>query len=96
MRAWGYERKLEKGKGEVLAKGCWEEMKERARSGKVIGGWKEKGKKFLEERKWKIEEMEILRERERGEFRGQRLRKRERRIQRKERWRRIEEAKFNR
>lgn len=51
-----------------MARWCWEEMKERTRRGKVIGGWEEERKKFLEERKWKKEEVEILCvcERERG------------------------------
>ncbi|KZC06760.1 hypothetical protein WN55_07533 [Dufourea novaeangliae] len=36
MRAWGYERKLEKGQGGELARRCWEEIKGWARKGEVL------------------------------------------------------------
>lgn len=34
-RAWGFERRLEEGRGSGLARGCWEEMRERAKVGKA-------------------------------------------------------------
>lgn len=62
MRAWGYERKLRKGKGGELARLCWEEMRERARERKVIGEWEKERRGFYEEKRWSIEEIENMRE----------------------------------
>lgn len=63
MKAWGYEKKLEEGKGGELARRCWEELRERAKRGKVMGGWEEERKAFMEERGWSLEGVERLRER---------------------------------
>lgn len=46
LRAWGYEKRLEEGKGGELARICWEEMRKRARKGKALGGWEEERKEF--------------------------------------------------
>lgn len=62
MRAWGCERKLGKGKGGELARLCWEEMRERAREGKVIGEWEKERRGFYEKKGWSIEEIENMRE----------------------------------
>lgn len=43
-RAWGYERRLGEGKGAELARRCWEEMREKAKEGKVEGRWEKKEK----------------------------------------------------
>lgn len=40
-RAWGYEKRLEEGRGSELARRCWEEMKERFKRGKVLTDWEE-------------------------------------------------------
>lgn len=37
LRAWGYEKRLEKRKGGELARICWEEMRKRARKDKALG-----------------------------------------------------------
>lgn len=54
IRAWGYERKLEKGKGDELARRCWE-IKGKARRGKALKEWKEERRAFYEGRGWRIE-----------------------------------------
>lgn len=37
-RAWEYEKRLEKGRREELARLCWEELKEKGRRGKTESG----------------------------------------------------------
>lgn len=51
LRTWGYEKRLEEGKGGELARICWEEMRKRARKGKTLGEWEEERKEFWEIRK---------------------------------------------
>lgn len=51
LRTWGYEKRLEEGKGGELARICWEEMRKRARKGKTLGGWEKERKEFWEIRK---------------------------------------------
>lgn len=42
LRAWSYEKRLEEGGGGgELARRCWEEIKRRAKEGKVGSGWEE-------------------------------------------------------
>jgi len=41
MRAWSYEKKLGEGGGGELARLCWEEMRDRAKEGRVRGKWEE-------------------------------------------------------
>ena len=94
MRAWTYERKLEEGQGGELAREFWEEVKGRARRGKVLGGWEEERKGFFEERGWVIEEVEVVRGR--GEMRGEELVSRGRRVEEVKRWERIRDSKYNR
>ena len=93
MRAWGYERKLEEGKGGELARECWEEMKRRMRRGKVLEGWEEEREQYYKDKGWTVEEVERLRDK--GELRGEELVERERRTQEEERWRKIGEGKYN-
>lgn len=38
-RAWRFEKRLEAGREEEIARKCWEEMKEIWNSGKIIGTW---------------------------------------------------------
>ncbi|XP_070529779.1 calponin homology domain-containing protein DDB_G0272472-like [Cardiocondyla obscurior] len=93
MRAWKYEKRLEEGKGGVLAKWCWEEMKERAREGRSKGKWEKEREEFFEKFGWSGKEMEDLRER--GEIRGKYLVKKNKEWQREERWKKIRESRFN-
>lgn len=48
-RAWRYEKKLDKEKGGVLARRCWEEIKERGRE-RGWSEWEEERKGFFEKR----------------------------------------------
>ena len=63
MRAWGYDRKLEEGKGGELARDCWEEMKRRMRRGRVLQGWEEEREQFFKDKGWTVEEVERMRDR---------------------------------
>lgn len=63
MRAWGYENKLEEGRGGELARECWKEIREIAGRGKTKGGWEEERKDFMKRRGWRLEEVEVVRER---------------------------------
>jgi len=60
-RAWSYEERLKDGRGGVLAKKCWEEMRDRWRKGKVIGRWEQERKKFYRERRVEEGEKERIR-----------------------------------
>jgi len=79
MRAWSYEKKLGEGGGGELARLCWEEMRERAKEGKVMGKWEEERRKFYEEKNWDIKEVERMREG--GELRGEEVVEREKKRQ---------------
>lgn len=40
-RAWGFEKRLEKGKGSEVTRLCWNEMRKRSREGRIkMGGGK--------------------------------------------------------
>lgn len=93
MRAWGYERKLDEGKGGELARWCWEELRERAKRGLVVGEWEKERGEYYEGKGWSVKEVEELREE--GRPRGEELITKERRRQEKERWERIRESRFN-
>lgn len=56
--AWGFEERLGEGKDSELTKLCWREMKEEAKEGKTGSKWKEERKRFFEDRRWKIREVE--------------------------------------
>ncbi|EFN75876.1 hypothetical protein EAI_03061 [Harpegnathos saltator] len=94
MRAWGYEKRLEEGKGGEIARRCWMEMRNRARRGKEVGKWEEERRRFFEDRGWKIDEIEERREKGEG-LRGEEIKSRERRKQEEERWERIRESRHN-
>lgn len=94
IRAWSYEKKLGEGGGGELARLCWEELRDRAQEGKVMGKWEEERRGFYEEKNWKIEEIERLREE--GALRGEEVIARERRWQEDERWEKIRNSRFNR
>lgn len=94
MRAWGYERKLEEGRGGELARRCRAEMKRRARVGRDNEGWEEERRKFYEGKGWKAEEVE--RKWEEGEMRGEEMVRKEKKRQEEERWKKVVEARGNR
>lgn len=61
-RAWGFEKRLEEGRGNELTRSCWRELRERAREGKVGSEWDEERRRFFEDKKWEIRELERKRE----------------------------------
>jgi len=77
-----------------LAKLCWEEMRDRAKEGRVRGKWEEERRDFFEEKNWDIKEIEKMREE--GELRGEDVVARERRWQEEERWEKIRGSRYNR
>lgn len=93
-RAWGYERRLEEGKGSELARSCWGEIKERAKEEKEISEWEKGRKKFFKDRGLSVEKIE--RKRKEGELKCRKLKNRDRRRQKEERWGRIESSRFSR
>jgi len=65
-RAWGYEKELEQGRGNELARKCWEEIKERGREGRKSSEWGRERERFFGERGISLKEVERRREGERG------------------------------
>lgn len=55
-RAWGYEEKLMKGKGSMLAQRCLREVRQRVSKDGGMSGWERQRKQFFEERGMKISE----------------------------------------
>jgi len=49
-RAWGFEKRLEEGKGSKLARICWEELKGRSRERKTGSKWEMERRKFFQDR----------------------------------------------
>ncbi|XP_011631492.1 golgin subfamily A member 6-like protein 1 [Pogonomyrmex barbatus] len=88
-----FERKLGEEGGRQLARICWEEMRDRAKEGKVVGKWEKERRAFYEEKRWKIEEIKKMREE--GELKGEEVVGRERRWQEEERWERIRSSRYN-
>lgn len=41
MRVWGYERRLEEGRGGKLARECWRKVRERVKREEILRGWEE-------------------------------------------------------
>lgn len=91
-RAW--ERRIEQGRGEELARKCGEEVRERGKKGKEMGEWEGKKRKFFVDRGVRVEEMEKRREEGRDWF--EEMVKTEKGKQREERWERISESSYNR
>jgi len=48
--AWNFERRLEEGRGGIIARKCWEEMREKERGGTERSDWEKKRERFWEER----------------------------------------------
>jgi len=61
-RAWGFEKRLEEGKGSKLARLCCEEMRGKAGEGKIGSNWEEERRKFFVDRGWEIRVMEKKKE----------------------------------
>lgn len=93
VREWKYEKRLGEGKGGVLARECWVEMRRRAGRGEALGVWEEERKSYWEMRGWSIEEVEGRREGR--EIRGEEIISREGRLQREERWEKIGGTRYN-
>jgi len=89
-RAWGYEKRLEQGKDNELARKCWEE---RGRKGRKNSDWERVRDRFFVERGISLEEVERRREGEREWFTE--IEERERENQRKGRWENIKESRYN-
>jgi len=63
-RAWGYEKRLEEGRGSGIGRECREEMKKRLAGGRMGSEWEEGREKFWESRG--IDIREILKRGETG------------------------------
>jgi len=50
-RAWGFEKRLEQGKNNELARRCWEEIKERGIKGRKSSYWEREIEKARERRR---------------------------------------------
>ncbi|KMQ84472.1 hypothetical protein RF55_17685 [Lasius niger] len=92
-RAWGFEKRLEEGRGSEIAKRCWDEIRVRCKRKKGVSNWEEERCGFFEIRGISIKEMEI--QRKEGVFDFRRVIVREIELDRKERWERIENSSYN-
>lgn len=93
IRALGYEERLREGKGNELARMCWEEVIKRANKKEAGSGWEKERRKFLEDKKIKNEEIEQGRSGEGDWF--EKAIKVEKEKQREKRWEKIENATYN-
>ena len=92
-RAWGYEKRLEEGKGGGLAKVCLGEIKERAKKGGELSDWERERREYFEGKGMKLREIEERREK--GEFRWEEIEDWEKKKQRDERREKIERSEYN-
>lgn len=58
MRAWGYEKRIEEGKGGDYARRYKLEMRKTIRAGKGIGGWEGERREYYEKRGWEMVKVE--------------------------------------
>jgi len=93
-RAWGFEKRLEEGKGSELTRLCWEEMREKCREGKSRSDWEEERGKFFRERELDVREVERRRMEDDMWF-GEVI-KRDREMQWEERDQKINESRYGR
>ncbi|KAL6424929.1 hypothetical protein ACFW04_010064 [Cataglyphis niger] len=49
-RAWGFEKRLEEGRGSGIARRCWEELRKKSKRKKDISKWEGERYKFFEDR----------------------------------------------
>ncbi|XP_043276027.1 uncharacterized protein [Venturia canescens] len=94
MRAWGYEKRLETGKGGELARRCRGEMKRRAGRRQEAGGWESERKEFYLRMGWDLEEVE--RRWQSGDMKRENIVREERVRQEEGRWERIIKSRSNR
>ncbi|KMQ86810.1 hypothetical protein RF55_14109 [Lasius niger] len=90
-RAWNFEKRLEEGKGEEIARECLEEIKKRLEKNKK-SEWEEEREKFYRERGL---EDKILWKRENGMVEYGIVKEREKELQKKERREKIENSNYN-
>jgi len=91
-RAWGYEKRLEEGRGSELGRECRSEMKKRFKEGKTRAEWENGRRRFWKNRGIRIEEIEDKGMEEVGIF--EELIRKDKEEQRRERWERIKEGRF--
>jgi len=92
-RAWGFEKRLKEGRGGVLARKCWEEMRVRRGEGKELSGWEKEREAYGEEKGVSMRTWE--REGEEGIGGFGEIENKEREVQRRERWEKIEDSRYN-
>lgn len=93
MRTLGCEEKLREGKGNELAKLCWEEVLKKADMKEAGSIWEKKKKKFLEDKGIRNKKIEEGKSGEGDWF--ERAIKVERKKQRDDRWERIGNSNYN-
>lgn len=92
-RAWGYERKLEDGRGGELAILCLAEMRGGGRRGEgKSGGWEAERRGYFEMRGW--DTVELARNGGVGMLKGEEMVKRDRSMEEEERWNRIGDSRY--
>lgn len=79
----GFEKKLEKGRGGILARKCLEELRKGVSERGRLSGWEEERKKFSEDRGKEV--VEVKERRRRGEEVYERWEQRDRELQKEER-----------
>ncbi|KAL6416732.1 hypothetical protein ACFW04_013190 [Cataglyphis niger] len=92
-RAWGFEKKLEEGRGSGIARRCWEELREKSRRKIDLSKWEEERCRYFEDRGMGMVKVEAKRSEEVLDF-GYFVKK-DREMDEKERWERIEESRYN-
>ncbi|KAL6433515.1 hypothetical protein ACFW04_006545 [Cataglyphis niger] len=92
-RAWGFEKRLEEGRGSGIARRCWEELKERSRKKIDLSKWEEERCRYFEDRGMGMVEVEAKRSEGALDF-GYFVKK-DMEMDEKERWERIE-SRYNR
>jgi len=93
IRAWGFEKRLEREEGSRIARLCWKEIQSRALEGGGMSKWeKERADCY---KRWKLEMKEIESKREKGKWGAQIIREEERELQRVERWEKIVRSRYN-
>ncbi|KAL6418647.1 hypothetical protein ACFW04_011936 [Cataglyphis niger] len=60
-RAWGFEKKLEEGRGSEITRRCWEKLRERCRRKKELSKWEEERRGFFEDKGMNMMEVEAKR-----------------------------------
>jgi len=82
-RSWRFEKRLEEGRGEGLARECLEEIRERFKEERVLTGWEREKERFFEERG--VKRMEVEEKNREEENWIYRIEKKDKKKQREER-----------